>query len=200
MLTIDPPEWTAKELEKSLGMLHETVSGQLRFMVVNGWAEKTDVCRINDTGRKARVYRALPVPTNKVVVTDKIDTTDDRKFKIAVDLDGTLAEYHGMVGKGIGKPIPSMLKRVKRWVSDGHDVIIFTARIGWLYDGTNEQQYADAIEQLSIVGNWLNENGLGGLNITAVKTIDIDEFYDDRAVQVELNTGKIVGYSRRGLC
>jgi hypothetical protein len=43
-----------------------------------------------------------------------------RIFRIAgswvgVDLDGTLAEYHGFKGpEHIGKPIPKMVARVKR--------------------------------------------------------------------------------------
>ena len=31
---------------------------------------------------------------------------------IGVDLDGTLAEYHGWNGGAIGEPVPAMLARV----------------------------------------------------------------------------------------
>ena len=49
---------------------------------------------------------------------------------IAVDLDGTLAEYHGWVNTfNIGAPIPVMAERVRSWIADGKDVRIFTARV-----------------------------------------------------------------------
>src|SRR5690349_18780615 len=48
---------------------------------------------------------------------------------IGVDLDGTLAEYHGWKGvEHIGPPIPEMVARVKQWLAEGRDVRIFTAR------------------------------------------------------------------------
>lgn len=48
---------------------------------------------------------------------------------IGVDLDGTLAEYGSRNGANdIGNPVPKMLARVKKWLSEGKDVRIFTAR------------------------------------------------------------------------
>src|SRR5687767_12144507 len=48
---------------------------------------------------------------------------------IGVDLDGTLAYYDGWKGPGhIGKPVPAMAKRVRKWLEQGCDVRIFTAR------------------------------------------------------------------------
>jgi hypothetical protein len=49
---------------------------------------------------------------------------------IGVDLNGTLAEYHGWVNEcHIGKPIPAMVERVRQWLDCGVDVRIFTARV-----------------------------------------------------------------------
>ena len=49
---------------------------------------------------------------------------------IGVDLDGTLAYYDQWRGAlHIGEPIPLMLERVKRWLDEGKDVRIFTARV-----------------------------------------------------------------------
>ena len=49
---------------------------------------------------------------------------------IGVDLDGTLAYYDQWRGAlHIGEPIPVMLERVKRWLDEGKDVRIFTARV-----------------------------------------------------------------------
>ncbi len=48
---------------------------------------------------------------------------------IAVDLDGTLAHYDEFRGKDhIGKPIPKMMERVKKWLDEGQKIVIFTAR------------------------------------------------------------------------
>ena len=35
--------------------------------------------------------------------------------------------------------------------------------------------------------------------VTNVKDYGMEELWDDRAVQVEANTGRVLGYSRRGL-
>jgi len=49
---------------------------------------------------------------------------------IGVDLDGTLAYYDEWRGLyHIGEPIPAMVDRVKRWLAEGRDVRIFTARV-----------------------------------------------------------------------
>lgn len=106
---------------------------------------------------------------------------------IGVDLDGTLAYYDKWRGiNHIGKPVPAMLERVKRWIKDGYQVKIFTARI-------SDPMAAPVIRM------WLHAYGLEGLEITNVKDFDMIELWDDRAVQVELNTGKPNCKSTRGL-
>ena len=46
---------------------------------------------------------------------------------IGVDLDGTLAEWDGWKGhQHIGKPIPQMVERVKRWLAMDIEVRVFT--------------------------------------------------------------------------
>ena len=97
---------------------------------------------------------------------------------IAVDLDGTLAVDSGWKGiEHIGEPVPAMLERVKGWIADGVDVVIFTAR-------ANDEAALPFIEK------WLEANGIGGLKITNVKTGNISEIWDNIAVRVETNTGK----------
>ena len=97
---------------------------------------------------------------------------------IAVDLDGTLAYYDEWKGhEHIGKPIPKMMNRVKRWIDNGRKVVIFTARAN---DGKK------AIEPIK---RWLKNHGLPDLEITNVKTPEITEFWDDRAIHVKINTG-----------
>lgn len=98
---------------------------------------------------------------------------------IAVDLDGTLAYYDTFKGKDhIGKPIPKMMDRVKKWIEDGKKVVIFTARAhgGDLW--------------ISPIKQWLKDNGLPDLEVTNIKTPWMTEFWDDRAIQVKVNTGE----------
>jgi hypothetical protein len=103
---------------------------------------------------------------------------------IGVDLDGTLAEYHGWrLDGGIGAPIPLMLERVKKWLAEGREIKIFTAR-------------AVQSEQIPIVQKWLRDVGLPELEVTNVKDLKMVTLYDDRAVQVEFNTGRILGHDR----
>lgn len=99
---------------------------------------------------------------------------------MAVDLDGTLAYYDDWKGiEHIGKPIPAMMMRVKLWLMQGHKVIIFTAR-------------AEEPEAIPYIKKWLIKYGLGNLKVTNIKTMDISEIWDDRAVQIEQNTGRRV--------
>ena len=96
---------------------------------------------------------------------------------IGVDLDGTLALYDGWKGvDDIGAPIPLMLDRVRAWLAEGMDVRIFTARAC----------FPDGIPPILA---WLDANGLPPLPITNVKDTYMVELWDDRAVQVETNTG-----------
>lgn len=106
-----------------------------------------------------------------------------KKDVIAVDLDGTLAHHDPKaqyLASQIGEPIKPMLERVKRWIEEGHEVVIFTARVG------EEGAYPH-------IQAWLRKHGIGGLTITNKKGQDVGEFWDDRAVAVERNTGKVLG-------
>ena len=99
---------------------------------------------------------------------------------IGFDLDGTLAEYEPGQGiSTIGKPIPKMVERLKRHIKQGYEVKIFTAR------GGNPQQ-------AEMVKEWLRTNKLPDLEVTDRKDYRMVKVYDDRAVVVEANTGKIL--------
>lgn len=114
---------------------------------------------------------------------------------IGVDLDGTLAQYTGWVGADvIGEPVPAMVQRVKRWLAEGREVRIFTARVS-RYDG-NEDEIAK-IEVM--IRNWCVEHIGYALPVTNVKDYGMIELWDDRAVQVVPNTGEPIGQSTRGL-
>lgn len=103
---------------------------------------------------------------------------------IGVDLDGTLAQYDGWRGAAhIGEPVPAMLERVRQWLADGTRVKIFTARAG-------------VPSELPHVRYWLEEQGIGGLEITNVKDYGMIELWDDRVVSVERNTGRVLTEGR----
>jgi NTP pyrophosphatase (non-canonical NTP hydrolase) len=101
---------------------------------------------------------------------------------IGVDLDGTLAEYHGWTAPDhIGKPIAAMVERVKQWLGDGKDVRIFTAR-----GSINDQDEAIAFPAIEA---WCQEHLGMILPITNEKDIHMIALYDDRAHRVVSNTG-----------
>lgn len=110
---------------------------------------------------------------------------------IGVDLDGTLAHYEGFQGHDlIGPPIQEMKDRVMRWHRADIKVKIFTARVGG-YDKAEIARAKHFIEK------WLAENGFPPFEITCMKDYYMTELYDDRAVQVEFNTGRLLGVSTR---
>jgi hypothetical protein len=97
---------------------------------------------------------------------------------IAVDLDGTLAyddEWQGI--EHIGDPVPEMMKRVHEWLDSGITVKIFTAR-------------AAQPESIPHIKEWLKKHGLPDLEVTNCKDMNMIELWDDRAIQVETDTGK----------
>lgn len=97
-----------------------------------------------------------------------------------VDLDGTLANYDRMSSiDTIGEPIPVMLELVKKMINNGIRVKIFTAR-------------AQDPEQLPIIRKWLKDNDLPELEITNIKDYNMQRLYDDRCIQVERNTGRLI--------
>jgi len=104
---------------------------------------------------------------------------------IAVDLDGTLAEYHGWVdGQGIGKPIPLMVDRVLTWLKEGKDVRIFTAR------ASGADEFGDGGEEIiKEVEDWCLKHLGKVLPVTCKKDSGMVELWDDRCVQVIPNTG-----------
>ena len=98
-------------------------------------------------------------------------------MSIAVDLDGTLAKYSTFKNK-IGEPIPKMMNKVKKWLDEGKEVVIFSAR-------------AKNAGERKKIKRWLFENDLPSLEVTNVKSPEFEVMYDDRAKEVKANTGEI---------
>lgn len=103
---------------------------------------------------------------------------------IGIDLDGTLAHYDGWKGIAhIGDPVPAMAARVLQWHAEGRAMKIFTARV------SHEPERSMVIRTIH---NWLHHHGLPLLDVTNVKDFAMVELWDDRAVQVQMNTGRRV--------
>lgn len=101
---------------------------------------------------------------------------------IGVDLDSTLAYHDEWQGiEHIGDPIPAMLNRVIKWIDQGKDVRIFTAR-------------ADNAEAIPYIDAWCKKHLGKVLPVTNVKDMSMIELWDDRAIKVEKNTGQVEGY------
>jgi hypothetical protein len=101
---------------------------------------------------------------------------------VAVDLDGTLAEYDEWLGIGhIGKPIPAMVELINDHLAKGDEVTIFTARVA------NGSELAKGF-----IEDWCVKVFGRKLDVTAEKLPKFTKFYDDRAVQVIKNEGIIV--------
>ena len=99
---------------------------------------------------------------------------------IGVDLDGTLAVWDQDSSLDrVGEPVPDMLALVRKMIQNGIRVKIFTAR-------------ASDPEQLPLIREWLKENGLPDLEITNIKDYYMQRLYDDRCIQVEKNTGRLI--------
>ena len=118
---------------------------------------------------------------------------------IGVDLDGTLAFYDEWRGPlHIGEPIPRMLERVKRWVAEGKDVRIFTARVDRqaiaLTAGADGRSVVSseltAVEES--IRQWCEKHIGCALPITCCKDYDMVELWDDRCIQVIPNTGRTI--------
>jgi hypothetical protein len=120
---------------------------------------------------------------------------------IGVGLDGTLVEYNGWKGATyIGAPIKAMVERVKKWLAEGKEVRIFTARIYYpdYFEPTdaNAERYLEMMDrrhnaakaQIAIERFCLEHFGRK-LEVTCTKNYGMAELWDDGAVQFMPNTG-----------
>lgn len=106
---------------------------------------------------------------------------------IGVDFDGTLAEYHGWKDYSAGPPIMPMVERVQEWLAAGREVRILTARVCSIHPPEDKAQSVAVIDAFCL------EQFGQTLPITAEKDFKMEVLWDDRAVHVEINTGRILG-------
>ena len=109
---------------------------------------------------------------------------------IGFDFDGVLVEHQKGNASNclVGKSILSMCDRVREILREGRRVKIFTSRAattGWPEEVR--------MKNLQVIEEWSRKEFGFALEITAIKDRYLDFFYDDRALAVEKNTGKLVG-------
>lgn len=105
---------------------------------------------------------------------------------IGVDFDGSVSFYtQGDFLKGIaGPPIMPMVERIREWLKEGIIVKIFTARVA-------QEEYREL--HTKIIQDFCMEQFGQKLEVTCSKDYDTIEIWDDRAVQLEFNTGRRIG-------
>lgn len=111
--------------------------------------------------------------------------------RLATELSGACHDWLDWVNEThIGEPVPAMAFRVRKWLADGKDVRIFTARVfdGYTIMGNKARISADEIR--SNIQDWTEKHFGVRLPVTCTKDYAMIELWDDRAVQVEANTGR----------
>ena len=109
---------------------------------------------------------------------------------VGFDLDGTLAHYEGWDDGKIGAPISLMVERWKRHRASGLECRIFTARA--VAFGGQFPVGSGVCPPQTVIEEWAQEH-LGEMpRITCQKDRHMILLYDDRAIQVEKNTGRIL--------
>lgn len=110
-----------------------------------------------------------------------------RRGWTGIDFDGTLAFYdHWRGPTHVGPPIKPMVDRVKALLAAGHEVRIFTARVA-----TSDIAERDLI--IRAIEDWCIEHIGQVLAVTCIKDMGMVRLFDDRAIQVETNTGRLIG-------
>lgn len=115
---------------------------------------------------------------------------------IGFDLDGTIAEHdleNDYDPNVIGNPIPNMIEKLKEYLSKGIKCKILTARVSGLHNNFNKEARDEAIASYWVIEDWIKKHLGYILEITSSKDYNMLWFYDDRCVQVERDTGKIIG-------
>lgn len=107
---------------------------------------------------------------------------------ILVDFDGTLAKYDsgGYRTGHCGEPIPEMVERVKKWLNEGRDVRIFTAR---RYTGGSLRKLQESAKDVAAIEVWCGMVFGRVLPIVNQKNMSTDAIFDDIASSVEHNVG-----------
>lgn len=108
---------------------------------------------------------------------------------VGFDLDGTLAKYETWNGGVIGEPVPAMVEKVREFTLKGVECRIVTARVSHMATPLERHRQTTAIVA------WCHKHLGFELAVVCEKDFGMWALYDDRAVAVEKNTGRILGGS-----
>jgi hypothetical protein len=105
-----------------------------------------------------------------------------------VDFDGTLAFFDIWYGPDhLGAPIPTMVEKVKEWLSKGDRVVIYTSRLT-----PSEEFYTKDFDKVRRdIEEWCVKYIGVKLPITNIKSY-ATKYYDDRTRRIVRNTGLTV--------
>lgn len=110
---------------------------------------------------------------------------------IGVDFDQTLH-------RDDGSPIQPMVDRVKKWISEGKEIRIVTARMNGFDNVDNDRSWS-TVDQENYIREWCVKN-IGNemkyVRIQHQKGPGMIELWDDKVVAVEPNTGRRLSPSR----
>lgn len=113
---------------------------------------------------------------------------------IGVDFDGTLAHYDQWTAwNKFGAPLLPMVVRVKRWLKEGREVRIVTARVrpeGGDFECMTTKERIDNVKIKAAIEQWCIQYIGQRLEVTCCKDLHMIELWDDRAIQMISNTGR----------
>jgi hypothetical protein len=128
--------------------------------------------------RPAQLREVAPPPPKKKT------PPKSKKMRVALDLDGVLAEYHGWEGgDAIGPPLPGALEFAKK-IAKLADIVIFTGRCSEEPGADSEfMQTLNAGQMRINVINWLEKHGFPFADVYVGQGKPrVNAFIDDRAV------------------
>ena len=124
-------------------------------------------------------------------IMNDVKYADPQKAWIGCDLDGTLAKYDGWKGwQHIGEPVEKMVLKLKSYMERGLTVKIWTARCSKVSLARSNITF----EQMSkVIQDWTEKVFGKRLEVVTEKDCDMLFTFDDSVMQVEPNTGNIIG-------
>jgi phosphoribosylamine--glycine ligase len=143
-----------------------------------------DICsrvKIKDLSYRTDLAQALLEDYRKL---DEIFTGNDGGW-YGVDLDGTLADYSDWSDE-IGDPLPVSIQRVRRQLSEGKEVRVFTAR--GTVDGDEDSKH----EQVIKIYEWIKKHVGVPLEVQHNKDPKMIRLDDDRVRQVDPKDGSLI--------
>ena len=124
-------------------------------------------------------------------IMNDVKYADPTKAWIGCDLDGTLAKYDGWKGwQHIGEPVEKMVLKLKSYMERGLTVKIWTARCSKVSLARSNVTF----EQMAkVIQDWTEKVFGKRLDVVTEKDCDMLFCFDDSIMQVEPNTGNIIG-------